>query len=54
MGLIVAALPPALIVSGGVFGPILWAGMVMLGAGIVFLLLNLAPAGRIDKSWRKQ
>lgn len=53
--LIVAAFPPALMASGGVFGPILWAGMLMLGAGIVFLVLNLSPAWRfIDKSWRKQ
>ncbi|AQR73648.1 DUF3325 domain-containing protein [Sphingomonas sp. LM7] len=44
--LIVAAFPPALAASGGVFGPILWAGMLMLGAGIVFLILNLSPAWR--------
>lgn len=42
--LIVVAFPTALLASGGVFGPILWAGMPMLVAGIVFLALNLAPA----------
>jgi hypothetical protein len=42
----VAALPPAIMAHGAVFGPILWAGMLMLSAGIVFLALNLSPAWR--------
>jgi hypothetical protein len=44
--LIVAAFPLALAANGGVFGPILWAGMLMLAAGIVFLGLNLFPSRR--------
>jgi hypothetical protein len=39
----------AVVASGWVFGPILWMGMVMLGAGCVFLFLNLAPA-RFERS----
>lgn len=44
--LLIAAFPPALMAVGGVFGPILWTGMLMLAAGIVFLALNLAPESR--------
>ncbi|MDP5279374.1 DUF3325 domain-containing protein [Sphingomonas sp. DG1-23] len=44
--LVAAAFPFAVLASGAVFGPILWAGVLMLGAGIVFLALNLyAPRG---------
>ena len=39
-----AAFPPAIIASGWIFGPILWSGMVMLGAGLVFVTLNLLTA----------
>lgn len=31
---------------GWVFGPLHWAGAVMLGAGLVFLALNLLPQRR--------
>ncbi|WP_422057668.1 DUF3325 domain-containing protein [Sphingomonas sp.] len=37
--------PPAILAQGWVFGPILWVGSVMLGAGLLFLALNLLPAG---------
>lgn len=36
-----AALPPSIAASGWIFGPILWSGLVMLGAGLVFAVLNL-------------
>lgn len=38
-----AAFPPALLGNGAVFGPILWVGVLMFAAGIVFLALNLSP-----------
>lgn len=44
--LVVAAFPPALLAQGGVFGPILWVGALMLAGGIVFLGLNLSPVWR--------
>jgi hypothetical protein len=44
--LVGVAFVPALIASGGVIGPILWAGTLMLAAGLVFLTLNLSPAWR--------
>ena len=28
---------------GWVFGPVVWFGAIMFGAGLVFLLLNFAP-----------
>lgn len=37
--------PPAILAQGWVFGPILWTGSVMLGAGLLFLALNLLPSG---------
>ncbi len=39
-----AAFPPAVAAQGWVFGPILWVALLMLGAGAVFLALNLVPA----------
>lgn len=39
--LVVAAFPAAILARGWVFGPILWSGALMLGAGIIFLSLNL-------------
>lgn len=39
--LLIAALPPSIAASGWVVGPILWSGLVMLGAGLVFVTLNL-------------
>ena len=39
------AFPFAILAGGWVFGPILWCGLLMLSAGIVFLLLNLLPTG---------
>jgi hypothetical protein len=41
--LVAAAFPPALLADGPVVGPILWAALLMLAAGIVFLALNLLP-----------
>ncbi|WP_343520170.1 DUF3325 family protein [Sphingomonas sp.] len=43
-----AAFPFAIAAQGWVFGPILWVALLMLGAGLVFLALNLipGPAGR--------
>jgi hypothetical protein len=38
------AFPFAIIAEGPILGPILWAGLVMLSAGSVFLALNIAPA----------
>lgn len=35
---------------GWVFGPVIWTGLVMFGAGMVFLVLNLAPAPFRDKA----
>ena len=42
--LVTLAFPFAIAARGWVFGPILWFGLVMLAAGIVFLVLNLTPA----------
>jgi len=47
--LVAAAFPPALLANGPVFGPIFWAGVLMLGAGIVFLTLNLSLRRRTDR-----
>ncbi|MEW9856514.1 DUF3325 domain-containing protein [Novosphingobium sp. M1R2S20] len=41
---LVAALLMSVAARGWVFGPILWFGLVMLSAGIVFLCLNFVPA----------
>lgn len=41
---IVAALPAAFATAGASSGPILWAGTIMLAAGIVFLILNFLPS----------
>ncbi len=38
-----AGFPCAVMAKGWVFGPILWAAIVMLAAGVVFLALNLIP-----------
>ncbi|QDX27537.1 DUF3325 domain-containing protein [Sphingomonas suaedae] len=43
-GALIFSFPPAILAQGWVFGPILWVGLLMLGAGSVFLILNLAPA----------
>lgn len=37
------AFPLAVVAQGWVFGPILWVALTMLGAGLVFLFLNLVP-----------
>lgn len=39
-----AAFVAAIAAQGWVFGPMLWFGCIMFGAGAVFLFLNLAPA----------
>lgn len=50
-----AALPPAIASGGWIFGPVLWSGLVMLGAGLVFILLNLvfAPSSNMRGASRK-
>lgn len=35
---------------GWVFGPVVWTGIVMAGAGVVFLVLNLSPIKLEKKS----
>ncbi len=40
---LLVAFPPAIAAQGWVFGPILWVALLMLGAGLVFLALNLLP-----------
>ena len=35
---------------GWVFGPVIWSGIVMAGAGVVFLVLNLSPIKPEKKS----
>jgi len=39
-----ASIAPAMLARGWIFGPILWAGVIMAGAGIAFLALNFLPA----------
>lgn len=41
---LVASVVPAILSRGWIFGPILWAGAIMAGAGIAFLALNFLPA----------
>ena len=38
------ACPASVGAQGWIFGPVLWAGVLMLGAGIVYLSLNLIVA----------
>jgi len=38
------AFPPAIAAQGWTFGPILWCGLLMLGAALVFLGLNFLPS----------
>lgn len=40
---LVASVVPAILSRGWIFGPILWAGAIMTGAGIAFLALNFLP-----------
>ena len=40
---LVASVVPAILARGWIFGPILWAGAIMAGAGIAFLALNFIP-----------
>ena len=40
---LVISIVPALLARGWIFGPILWVGALMAGAGIAFLALNLMP-----------
>lgn len=42
--LLALSLVPPVIGSGWIFGPVLASGIVMLAAGIAFLLLNFLPA----------
>ena len=41
---LVVSVAPVLLARGWIFGPILWAGAIMAGAGIAFLALNFVPA----------
>ncbi len=41
---LVASVAPAMLARGWIFGPILWAGVIMAGAGIAFVALNFLPA----------
>ena len=40
---LITSVPPAMLAQGWIFGPILWAGAIMVGGGIAFLTLNLIP-----------
>jgi len=40
---LVASVAPAILARGWIFGPILWVGAIMAGAGVAFLTLNLLP-----------
>ncbi|KTF68931.1 MULTISPECIES: DUF3325 family protein [unclassified Sphingomonas] len=42
------ALPPCLAARGLVFGPVLWSGMVMFAAAVVFLSVNFWPRGAAE------
>lgn len=44
-----AALPVAIMARGWIFGPVWWFAAIMLGAGIVFLWLNLFVQERSKK-----
>lgn len=44
---VAVSLPCAVASHGWIFGPILWTGVLMFGAAIVFLSLNLLPARRV-------
>lgn len=54
---LVASVLPAILARAWIFGPILWAGAVMAGAGIAFLALNFLPprvrAGGADSGRRR-
>ncbi|MEG3171263.1 DUF3325 family protein [Sphingomonas sp. ZB1N12] len=41
---LIASVVPAMLARGWIFGPILWVGSIMAGAGIAFLALNFIPA----------
>ena len=41
---IALSFPASVGAQGWVFGPVLWVGLLMLGAGIVYLSLNLMVA----------
>ena len=42
---VVACFALAVTARGWIYGPITWFGLLMLGAGVVFLSLNLIPVG---------
>lgn len=46
---IVACFVSAVAARGWIYGPVTWFGLLMLGAGAVFLSLNLIPAGQIAR-----
>lgn len=41
--LLAAAFVSAIVARGWVFGPVLWTGLVVAGAAVSFLCLNLQP-----------
>jgi hypothetical protein len=45
---LVASTVPAMLAQGWIFGPILYVGAIMAGAGSAFLALNFIPA-RADR-----
>jgi hypothetical protein len=45
---LIASVAPAILARGWIFGPILWAGAIMAGAGVAFLALNLLPARNLQ------
>ena len=49
---LVGAFPLAWAAAGGIVGPFLWTGAMMLGAAIVFLFLNLVRGRRQDPRHR--
>jgi len=48
------ALLPSFAAKGPVFGPIWWAGLVMLAAALVFLTVNFWPGHGIRSSRNRQ
>ncbi|RKF18934.1 DUF3325 domain-containing protein [Altericroceibacterium spongiae] len=41
--LLAFSFPVSIAAEGWIYGPVLWSGMVMCSAGVVFLMLNFLP-----------
>lgn len=41
--ILVISAAPAILIRGWIFGPILWTGALMTGAGLAFMVLNFVP-----------